>query len=78
MKYIYHYYGKFVMEGREIYVDGIAAQDTVIDSYAKLTELKQVIAKTDSLPAERLVICSLTLMAAADRRAKRNAKRVGK
>jgi hypothetical protein len=63
MKYIYHYYAKCMMGAHEVYVDGIASRDTLVDSYAELTELKQCIAKTDSLPVERLVICSLTLMA---------------
>ena len=64
MNYIYHYHAKVFLDGSVIILDGIAALDHPVESYAAYTALKVKILQdpeTD-LSGQKCAITSLTLL----------------
>lgn len=83
MRYIYHYHLQCQLDrGQITNVDGTVLTQGRIESFKDYSNLKRELAAIDNLPAEKVTICNLSLLheipAAADRRAKRNAKRADK
>lgn len=64
---IYHYHATVQMDpGAITNIDGIISANKRIDSMVRYGEIKASIVKNESIPHERLTICSLSLLHAIE------------